>query len=56
MNIEEHWGILYAIMKSLNIKELEIKKEYFNIDYSTFINMIYTNSKKGNIKIKLEEK
>lgn len=56
MNIEEHWGIIYAIMKSLNINELEINKKYFEIDYSILINMYYHNDMKGNIKIELKEK
>lgn len=56
MNIEEHWGIIYAVMKSLKINEIEIKKEDFIIDYTTFKNMYYsTDMKTGNIKIELKE-
>ena len=56
MKIEDYWGIVYAIMKSLNINELEIDKKYFEIDYNTLINIYYHNDLKGNIKIELKEK
>ena len=55
MEIEKYWGIIYAIMKSLNIDELEIDKKYFEIDFSTLINMYYHDDMKGNIKIELKE-
>lgn len=56
MKIEDYWGIIYAIMKSLGVKELEIDKKYFEIDINKFVNMYYQDSVKGNIKITLEEK
>lgn len=56
MKIEDYWGIIYAIMKSLGVKELEIDKKYFELDIETFVNMYYQDSVKGNIKITLKEK
>lgn len=55
MNIGDYWGIIYAIMKSLNINELEIDKKYFEIDYSTLTNMYWHEDIRGNIKIELKE-
>lgn len=56
LKIEQYWGILYAIMKSLGINELEIEKKYFEIDFKKLINMYYENSINGNIKVILKEK
>lgn len=55
--ITEYWGIVYAIMKSLNITELEIDKKYFivnkdKLEYMTF-NEDITKEK---LIIKLKEK
>lgn len=55
LKIEQYWGILYAIMKSLGINELEIEKKYFEIDFKKLINMYYENSINGNIKVILRE-
>lgn len=56
MKIEQYWGILYAIMKSLGVKELEIDKKYFEIDINKFVNMYYHDTLNGNIKVELREK
>lgn len=54
--ITEYWGIVYAIMKSLNITELEIDKKYFivnkeNLEYMTFNEDIKT----GKLIVKIKE-
>ena len=46
--ITEYWAIVYAIMKSLNITELEIDKKYFivnkeDLEYMTFNEDIKTS-------------
>lgn len=46
--ITEYWGIVYAIMKSLNITELEIDKKFFivnkeDLEYMTFNEDIKTD-------------
>lgn len=56
MKIEQYWGIIYAIMKSLGVKELEIDKKYFEIDINKFVNMYYHDTLNGNIKVELREK
>ena len=54
--ITEYWGIVYAIMKSLNITELEIDKKYFivnkeDLEYMTFNEYIKT----GKLIVKIKE-
>lgn len=54
--ITEYWGIVYAIMKSLNITELEIDKKYFivnkeDLEYMTFSEDIKT----GKLIVKIKE-
>lgn len=56
MKIEQYWGIIYAIMKSLGVNELEIDKKYFEIDINKFVNMYYHDTLNGNIKVELREK
>ena len=55
--ITEYWGIVYAIMKSLNITELEVDKKYFivnkeDLEYMTFNEDIKT----GKLIVKIKEK
>ncbi len=46
--MEDYWGIIYAIMKSLNIKELEIDRRYLEITPNDIDSMIFTNDIKTN--------
>ena len=56
MNIEDHWGIIYAIMKSLGINELEIEERYLEITPNDIYSMVFTKDIKENkTKVVLKE-
>lgn len=56
MNIEDHWGIVYAIMKSLGINELEIEDKYLEITHNDIYSMVFTKDIKANkTKVTLKE-
>ena len=50
--IEDNWGIIYAIMKSLNINELVIDKKYYELTPNDIHSMYFTTDVKTN-KIKV---
>lgn len=54
--MENYWGIIYAIMKSLGINELEIEDKYLNITPDDFYGMFFTKDIKENkTKVVLKE-
>ena len=40
--MENYWGIIYAIMKSLGINELEIEDKYLEITPNDIYSMVFT--------------
>lgn len=40
--MEDYWGIIYAIMKSLGINELEIEERYLEITPNDIYSMVFT--------------
>lgn len=40
--MEDYWGIIYAIMKSLGINELEIEEKYLEITPNDIYSMVFT--------------
>ena len=42
MKFEDYWGIVYAIMKSLNLNELVIEDKYYNITPNDLYGMYIT--------------
>ena len=56
MNMEDYWGIIYAIMKSLGINELEIEEKYLEITPNDICSMVFTKDIKENkTKVILKE-
>ena len=54
--MEDYWGIIYAIMKSLGIDELEIEDKYLEITPDDIYSMVFTKDIKGNkTKVVLKE-
>lgn len=54
--MEDYWGIIYAIMKSLGINELEIEDKYLEITPNDICSMIFTKDIKENkTKVVLKE-
>ena len=51
------WWVVYAIMKTLNLTELEVDKKYFEISRDELEYMSFTEDIKNNkIKVELKEK
>lgn len=48
MGIEDYWGIVYAIMKSLDLNELVIEDKYYNITPNDIYGMYITKDIVGN--------
>ena len=54
--MEDYWVIIYAIMKSLGINELEIEDKYLNITPDDIYGMFFTKDIKENkTKVVLKE-
>ena len=54
--MENYWGIIYAIMKSLGISELEIEERYLEITPNDIYSMVFTKDVKENkTKVVLKE-
>lgn len=54
--MEDYWGIIYAIMKSLGIDELEIEDKYLEITSNDIYSMVLTKDIKGHkTKVILKE-
>lgn len=54
--MEDYWGIIYAIMKSLGINELEIEDKYLEITPNDIHSMVFTKDIKENkTKVILKE-
>ena len=54
--MEDYWGIIYAIMKSLGINELEIEEKYLEITPNDIYSMVFTKDIKENkTKVILKE-
>lgn len=54
--MEDYWGIIYAIMKSLGINELEIEDKYLEITPDDIYSMVFTKDIKENkTKVVLKE-
>lgn len=54
--MEDYWGIIYAIMKSLGINELEIEERYLEITPNDIYSMVFTKDVKENkTKVVLKE-
>lgn len=56
MNIEEHLGIIYAIMQSLDFKELHIHKKLFYIDKNSPSLIITYDTDREEYIIKLKDR
>lgn len=51
------WWVVYAIMKTLNLTELEVDKKYFEISRDELEYMSFTEDiKNQKIKVELKEK
>ena len=46
--MENYWGLIYAIMKSLGINELEIEDKYLEITPNDIYSMVFTKDIKEN--------
>lgn len=54
--MEDYWGIIYAIMKSLGINELEIEDKYLEITPNDIYSMVFTKDiKEYKTKVVLKE-
>ncbi len=54
--MENYWGIIYAIMKSLGINELEIEDKYLEITPNDIYSMVFTKDiKEHKTKVILKE-
>ena len=54
--MEDYWGIVYAIMKSLGLNKLEIEERYLEITPNDIYSMVFTKDIKENkIKVILKE-
>lgn len=52
----DYWGIIYTIMKSLGINELEIEEKYLEITPDDIYNMVFAKDIKENkIRVILNE-
>lgn len=55
--MSNYWWVVYAIMKTLNLTELEVDKKYFEISRDKLEYMSFTEDIKSNkIIVELKEK